>query len=242
MRMKDTLMSYLGELVFYGGGAVAIGFALFRVLGQKWLEAEFAKRLEKLKAAQDEQLRHVQSYIDREIHRARKLYDREFETLPKAWDLLCRSYTNGIDTAAENWPALERYNRQELENMLSTTTMRDFEKADMLAKNPLDWTEHYRRWAKLQRLAAYNKDRWAFKEYLSSNAIFFSSGIKEKFSALDELIGMAIAEMEQRLDIPQFNEFEHASRLSREGNAKLIELEEIIQKRLWSSDTAKSMS
>ena len=102
-------MSYLGELVFYGGGAVAIGFALFRVLGQKWLEAEFAKRL-------------------------------------------------------------------------------------------------------------------------------------EKFSALDELIGMAIAEMGQRLDLPQFNEFEHASRLSREGNAKLIELEEIIQKRLWSSDTAKSMS
>lgn len=238
--MIDTLMRYLGEIVLFGGGGVAIGFALFKVLGQKWLEARFAELLEKLKTAQDEQVRHIQSSIDREIHRARKLYDREFETLPEAWKLLCVSFSNGMASGMEQYPNLSQYTQHELENVLSTTTMAGFERAEMVALNPSQWTNHYRRWANHQRLGTYKKARWAFTEYLDTNAIFFSAGIKEKFLAIDELIGLAVAEMEMRLDHPQFNEFNHASKLSLEGNPRKAELETIIQKRLWSSDITKS--
>ena len=234
-------MRYLGEIVLFGGGGVAIGFALFRVLGQKWLEARFAERLEKLKAAQDEQVRHIQSYIDREIHRAKKLYDREFETLPEAWKLLCVSYSNGIASGMDQYPDLTRYTKQELENMLTTTAMTGFERAEMVAMSSSQWTDHYRRWANYQRLGNYKRARWGFTEYLSTNAIFFSSGIKEKFLALDELIGLAIAEMEMRLDNPQFSEFKLAIKLSTEGNLKKNDLESIIQKRLWSSDAAQTI-
>ena len=237
--MIDSLMQYVGELVVYGGGAVAIGFSMFKVLGQKWLEAQFAERLQKLRAAQDEQLRHVQSYIDREIHRARKLYDREFETLPEAWKLFCASYKNGLATASDSYPNLAQYTKEELTDLLAATSMRDFDKAEMLAMDPASWTGHFRRWSNHQRLKVYWSDRKAFSDYLGANAIFWSPGIKEKFGVLDGLVGVSIAEMEQRLALPNFQSFDQVSNLIGEGEPLRSELELIIQARLWSSDVAK---
>lgn len=237
--MIDSLLQYVGQLVVYGGGAVAIGFGLFKVLGEKWLEAQFAERLQNLKTAQDKQLRHVQSFIDREIHRARKLYDREFETLPEAWKLFCASYNNGMATASDSYPNLGRYTKEELSDLLATTSMREFDRAEMLAMDPANWTEHFRRWSNYQRLRTYWSDRKTFSDYLSSNAIFWSPGIKEKFSVLDGLVGVSIAEMGQRLELPSFQSFDQVSKLIKEGGPLKTELELVIQARLWSSDSAK---
>ena len=62
--MIESLWQYVGQVVVLGGGGVAVGFALFKFLGEKWLDGKFAERLQTLKAAQDEQLRHVQSFIE----------------------------------------------------------------------------------------------------------------------------------------------------------------------------------
>ena len=77
----DLTFDFLGKLVLAGGGLAAMSYALFQLLGGKWLEAKFGERLQNLKAEQDRALRHVQSTIDREIHRAKKLYDSEFTAL-----------------------------------------------------------------------------------------------------------------------------------------------------------------
>ena len=234
--MLDVLFKYLGETVLYGGGAVAIGFGMFKVLGSRWLEAQFSERLQKLKAEHDEQLRHVQSNIDREIHRARRLYDREFETLPEAWRLLSAAYVNGQATAVERYPDLSRYTLQELKDLLSTTTMREFEKDEICRRPQAMWTEHYRRWTAAQRLQRYWQELQALREYVSANSIFWSPGKKERFSSLDNLVGMAIAEMEQRVRMPDYHSFDEASKLMKEGPALRDELETLIRSRLWSAD------
>jgi len=238
--MVEVLLRHVGELVVYGGGAVAIAYGAFKLLGQKWLEAKFAERLQALKSAQDEQLRYVQGFIDREIHRARKLYDREFETLPEAWRLLCASLRNGQATGVDSYPQLARYTQEELADLLSTTSMRQFEKDEMLAMDSSRWTEHFRRWNNIQRLNAYWTERRQFQDFLTANAIFFSAGLKEKFLAIDGLIGMAIAEMDGRLRSSTSQSYDEVSKLHSQGPALLGELEVLIQKRLWSSDAAKS--
>lgn len=238
--MVEVGLKYLGELVVYGGGAVAIAYGVFKILGQKWLEARFSERLQALRAAQDEQLRYVQGFIDREIHRARKLYDREFETLPEAWRLLCRSFQNGQATSIDSRHELDRYTRAELVHLLSTTSMRQFEKDEMLAMDSSRWTEYFRRWNNVQRLNTYWKERREFHEFLTANAIFFSPGLKEKFLAIDQLVGMAIAEMDGRQRISINHSYDEASRLQSQGPELLAELESLIKLRLWSSDAAKS--
>lgn len=238
--MIDFLFKYLGELLVYGGGAVAIAYTTFKTLGQKWLEAKFAEHLQALKSAQDEQLRYVQGFIDREIHRARKLYDREFETLPEAWRLLCMSFRNGQATGMDSSPDLARYSEAELADLLTTTPMRQFEKDEMLAIDASLWTEHYRRWRNVQRLNTYWKERREFQDHLTANAIFFSAGLKERFLAIDGLVGMAIAETDGRLRSWAIQFYDQAGKLHLDGPALLAELEGLIQMRLWSSDAAKS--
>jgi uncharacterized protein with von Willebrand factor type A (vWA) domain len=240
LTVMDTFFKYLGELVLYGGGAVAIAFAMFRILGQKWLDAKFAERLQALKGAQDEQLRYVQGFIDREIHRARRLYDREFEALPEAWRLLCTSFRNGQATGMDLYPQLARYTKKELADFLSTTSMREFERDEMLEMDPSRWTEQYRRWNNIQRLNTYWKERRDFQDFLTANAIFFSSGLKERFLAIDGLVGMAIAEMDGRLRSSNNHSYDQVSKLHADGPALLAELEVLIQNRLWSSDAANS--
>ena len=237
--MIESLWQYVGQVVVLGGGSVAVGFALFKFLGEKWLDGKFAERLQTLKAAQDEQLRHVQSFIDREIHRARTLYDREFETLSEAWKLFCASYNNGLATGTDMYPQLLRYSKAELSDFLDTTAMRSFEKEEMLSINAECWTEHFRRWSNLKRLQGYKNVRRTFADFLSANAIFWSPGIKEKFVGLDGLIGVSIAEMQQRLELPKYLSFDAATKLHRDGPVLKSELEDVIQQRLWSSDSGK---
>ena len=237
--MIESLWQYVGQVVVLGGGGVAVGFALFKFLGEKWLDGKFAERLQTLKAAQDEQFRHVQSFIDREIHRARKLYDREFETLSEAWKLFCASYNNGLATGTDMYPQLLRYSKAELSDFLDTTAMRSFEKEEVLGMDSERWTEHFRRWSNFQRLRSYWDVRRTFTDFLSANAIFWSPGIKEKFVALDALIGVSIAEMQQRLELTEYHSFDAATKLHRDGPVLKAQLEDVIQQRLWSSNSGK---
>ena len=238
--MIESLWQYVGQVVVFGGGAVGVGFALFKVLGEKWLDGKFAERLQTLKTAQDEQLRHVQSFIDREIHRARKLYDHEFETLSEAWKLFCSSYSNGLATGTDMYPQLSRYSKKELSDFLDTTAMRSFEKEEMLELDSERWTENFRRWSNFQRLRSYWDARRTFTDFLGANAIFWSPGIKEKFLTLDGLIGVSIAEMQQRLESNEYHSFDAATKLHRDGPVLKAELERLIQQRLWSSDTGRA--
>ena len=46
----------LFEILAVGGGASAIAYGFFKLLGEKWLEAKFSERLEKLKHEQEREL------------------------------------------------------------------------------------------------------------------------------------------------------------------------------------------
>jgi hypothetical protein len=67
-------LQYAGLLGITTIGVAGAAFGLFKWLGGKWLEGKFAERLQNLKSEQDHAIRLVQSTIDREIHRAKKLY------------------------------------------------------------------------------------------------------------------------------------------------------------------------
>ena len=79
--------------------AGAAGAALFRYFARKWIDHHFDERLQDLKSEQDKVLRHVQSGIDRNVHRAKMLYDKEFEVIAEAWQLLDKAWL--VANAAE---------------------------------------------------------------------------------------------------------------------------------------------
>ena len=52
----DDLLTFLGELVLFGGGGVAVAYVAFRFLLRAWIEEKFAKRLESFRHEQAKEL------------------------------------------------------------------------------------------------------------------------------------------------------------------------------------------
>ena len=86
-----SLAALIGVFVVGAGGAVAIAFAFFKWLGEKWLNSRFEERLEAFKHAQQLEIEHLRFRISAMMDRTEKLYQREFEVLPEIWGLLIDS-------------------------------------------------------------------------------------------------------------------------------------------------------
>jgi hypothetical protein len=57
MAFVQYLLAALGGLVLAGGGLVAIAYSIFKVFGEKWLNAKFEERLAAYRYAQQKGVR-----------------------------------------------------------------------------------------------------------------------------------------------------------------------------------------
>ena len=76
------------SVVVSGGGAAALILWACKNFGVKWLDAQFAKRLEAFKHEQAKEIEGMRRQVQWEFSRISKIHEREFEILPKAWLLL----------------------------------------------------------------------------------------------------------------------------------------------------------
>ncbi|MGR9345555.1 hypothetical protein ACU8NW_13200 [Rhizobium leguminosarum] len=63
-------------------GLVAAAYALFKFLGEKWLNQKFAEQLEAYKSEQARELERLRHKINGVFDRTKRLHDREYEVLP----------------------------------------------------------------------------------------------------------------------------------------------------------------
>lgn len=126
--------------IFLSSGAIAYGF--FRFLGSKWIESKFSVRLEAFKHEQQKELADLKAKIDVQFDRVKKFNEREYEILPKAWELLViaegdineaikeyENYTSGKSTY-EITPHDERLNNDLSEFGFSEDDKLEFRKSN----------------------------------------------------------------------------------------------------------------
>ncbi|MBC7707124.1 MAG: hypothetical protein H7274_24665, partial [Rhodoferax sp.] len=193
-----------------------------------------------LKAAQDRSLRHVQSTIDREIHRAKKLADKEFDVLSEGWTLLVKAFDAAETTATEWVKQLHKYTQAELDRTFEQAEMKHWEIDELMALHGDDRTEYFRRYEGYKRLNSYLEQRRALAGYLRINGIFMPDGMKERFEALDRMIATCFYEFQGRLDsrgpVPvEYDQFAGVKALHKLGVQLRDELEALIRIRLWSA-------
>jgi hypothetical protein len=237
MNWVGPLFATVGALVIGGGAITTLAFALFKLLGEKWLSARFDQQLEAYKHAQQKELEELRFKINALLDRTTKLHQREFEVLPEAWARLIDAYGAAMVLASvmQQTPDLDRMSSQHLDEFLATGSLQKWEQAE-LRQHPKK-TDYYRDrifWRRLDETKNRSRETHI---YLRKNGIFIPVDIRKKFDIVDNLIWNVILEREvdeQMKTLPRMRA--KADALNRDGENLVKALEEDIQKRLWYSD------
>jgi hypothetical protein len=219
----------------------AAAYGLFKWFGGKWLENKFAERLQSLKTEQDKATRHVQSTIDREIHRAKKLYDNEFTALSESWRLLRAAYDLSASSIGSMMPNVQRMSNEELERHLAKRGMEEWQRNEFMTLTDGEREDEYWKWSEWQKAIECDKLWRECRKQIDSTSIFFPAGFTEKFRSINDMICASNVEFEDRIaqhKVPQYGQgydrFECTKKLRGAGKAQMDELETMVRDRLWS--------
>lgn len=240
-KLLALVLQYAGLLGISLVSVASVAFALFKWLGGKWLENKFAERLQNLKSEQDQAIRIVQSTIDREMHRAKKLYDNEFTALSDSWRLLRAAYDISAGTIASMTTNVAHMNSEELERYLTKRGMEEWQRNELQELTGETRQDEYSKWSEWQRLIECQKKWRECQQQIDSTSIFFPAGFTEKFRSINDLICTSNIEYEERIRQYKdpyygatYDRFESTKKLLKEGKSLINELEGMVRDRLWS--------
>lgn len=251
MDYLNWTLAFLAKWTLALGVLGTVSYQLFKHLGSKWLDAKFEQKSQALKeqhdkvmadikAAQELNVRQVQSFIDKEMHRAKKLYDKEFDVLSEAWATLNMLYglvnESSISEGLYDW---DEASQEDIRIILDETTFTRAQKRQVDNAPGPDQPFEFRTIFNSNRAQRYLKAHGDFEVYLRSQSIFMPSDIRRKFEHLNGLIESVFVSFEiggngsegfsKRLEVL----------FSDKNKATKNELDKLIHARFWSADGTK---
>ena len=241
LKIISSIWTALGVVALAAGGLVTIAYGIFRVFGEKWLNAIFDERLATYKHAQQKELEELQFKISTMMDRTVKLHQREFDVLPEAWGRLYDTFNTllPVSIGFQQSPDVDRMSEDQLEDLIEKSLLADWQKDELKAVP--DKTRYFADAMMWQKLNDAGQAYVKFHEYLSKNGIFIPEPVKAKFAELDDLLYGAYMERQfsmQHKDLPQ--KFDKGMVLHESGGKLIKSLEQDVQGRLWNNATAKS--
>lgn len=236
MELIQQIAAALGVVFVAGGTCTGLALWLFKLFGEKWLSNRFAERLEAFKHDQQKEIERLRFEISKLLDRTTKLNQREFDTLPEAWDLAAKSYhaVRGMAVGIHSYPDISRMTEAQFEEFLVKCPLEDWQK-DELRKGS-DRTRYYQNaiiWHELSEVRdACRKSAF----FLLKNGIFMPPKLRTKFQQLEDLAWSTFIEHEtnqQYKTMPQGRE--ELKKVLKEGAPLMKELECKVQERLWGS-------
>jgi hypothetical protein len=192
----DQVLKFLGEIVVYGGGSVAIAYFAFRKFGEKWIQNKFDKSLEAYKHQQNLEIQRLRIEIDSMLSRVLKIQEKEFEVLPEAWNKLDEVYFKimGLVHPFQMTPDIDGMNEFHLEEFLSKIDLSESKKNE-IRSSPMksDVYSEAIFWKNI------NEAKFAigeFQKYIGKNSIFLPPSLKKGFEDLSKSLSSVLIEKE----------------------------------------------
>ncbi|SFK76395.1 hypothetical protein [Methylocapsa palsarum] len=88
----NAILAPFGGAVVLAGVIVTAAFGLFKLLGEKWLDAKFSEKLQVLEHRHQKELEELKIKYVRLTDRATRLNQREFDAIPECWALMQDAY------------------------------------------------------------------------------------------------------------------------------------------------------
>lgn len=237
MQIGSALQSLLA---LFGGGVVVIvaivtaAYGLFRLFGEKWLDAKFAERREALKHEQQKELEALKIQIARLIDRPTKLNQREFDIIPEAWARLYEAYarTRGLVASLQSYPDIDNMTSDHQTAFIASCELHEWEKKEIATlQRKTDYFVERIFWHHLSKVKEFASQSHT---YIKKNMILFPKSIGEQFIKFDQLIWDVLSETEfnhSSRTIPQ--EHTHRQNFTTNGDILIENLERLIQDRLF---------
>jgi len=233
MDTEQLIIQFGIKLLAYGGSGALVAYGLFKFLGKKWIENKFAEKLEQYKHAQNKELEELKFRINTMFSRITKIHEKEFEVLPEAWlkmqEALGRA--SQLVSLIRGYPDLDRMSEEALSEFLAQSKLRDYEKKELLESSiKLTYYQNTIFWHELRET---QEAFWDFHNYIIKYRVFMSSGLREQFGQIDDVIWKAIVERKVGHEANDMEMCSNAYKQIRdETNPIRNEIEKLVQSRL----------
>ena len=233
--MVEQILTFLGKVLAYGGGAAAIAYLIFLFVGKKWIESQFQDRLEQSRHEHAKELEHLKFEITSLLNRVTTFHQKEFEVIPEAWSKLHEVLFRLRPFVAffQQYPDLDHMTPERFEEFITQSRLRESEKNEL--RSSTEKTKYYQEqifWHD------YSDVRTAFSEfhaYVQKNRIFMSKDLGEQFSKIDGIMWDVLIKREVGHQAADQTMWVDASRQMRnEIEPMLKEIETLLQERLQS--------
>ncbi|MGR9164205.1 hypothetical protein [Rhizobium leguminosarum] len=221
-------------------GLVAAAYALFKFLGEKWLNQKFAEQLEAYKSEQARELERLRHKINGVFDRTKRLHDREYEVLPEVWAKLveAKNWAGGYLSPFQQYADVGRMSDVDLVEFLDKTSFLEAQKRDI--KNASNRQDLYIKICEMHQYFDVMEKLRGASVGLSKDGIFVIPSLRDDMKKLIELIHSAVIEhqINQEHNVrPRMKE--GGDKLKNEGELLFKKIEESVAARLWDSTTVE---
>ena len=229
----SSLLTTTVLLAVLGGG-----WEFLKARVSKWLDNRFDEKLKRLEQQHDVMTRHLQSSIDREFDRAKRLLAKEFDVLSELWTLMHEAYWRARDHTSRSYSYhdFSQMTDGQATAFIDNSALTDWQKVEIRAMDSdeaqTEYFKHAIHWLYYQRC---DNARQALRIYADRNSIFMEPDIRDRCEAIVQIIGAALVEYKMRIENYGYNGFDTHDLLAAAEDEKYKPLEKLIHARVWSA-------
>lgn len=229
----DEIFAFIVKVFAYGGGVVALAYAVFIFLGKKWIESKFDERFAIFKHAQEQELERYRQQVNILLSRVTKIHEKEIEVLPELWHKLQNALGNvaSLTSPLQLYPDFQFMNQDTFDEFLKKSRLSENDK--IVLTNSPDRNAFYQKTIFWYNLLEAQSSVQEFRSFMVYNRIFLSKDLKVEFEKIDEVLSRALATRETGERARDYNMISEAYKvLGQEAETIVERIENLVQERL----------
>lgn len=192
--MEQKVVAFIFNLVAYAGGSVALAYAVFKTLGDRWLENKFKERLKLVEHGYAVELSKLKQRLDTSASGLNRIHQKEFEVLPEAWGLLDEAMNTlkWVVSPMQSYTDVSRMDDEDWKDFIDN--LDSFGKADkrhLLGIHKQSRQNEYNRLYDAHKNWLAEKAIREFQKYSARHSIFLPEELRVQFDAIKDLLWSA---------------------------------------------------
>lgn len=224
----------LAATLVAGGGGVAIAYKAFQRFGEKWLDARFSERLEKLKHEQRKEIEGIRQQVQWHFSRVSKIHEKEFEIRPRAWFLLHEAHGRAGDMVGRlrQVPDFQNMPDSTLKEFVAASNLSERDKQRLLDAAKPDRHKYYTDAMSWIELSAAEEAQRILNNYLIEDRIFMTAKLADAFRLVCVDLALVNGDYRSHKQYGLPDAFDRSAERFALLPQKIQEIEQMIQDRL----------